>query len=104
MNRITPILPLFGILPALAACSPCMLLETTLNSDETLRDGRVAKHALPAFSKEARYGSGYREVFQFSKRVWIHTADGWRERCVRAHLRGRARRHEHPQRRPEGQF
>src|SRR5262245_43187737 len=49
-------------------------------------------------------GHRYREVFQYSKRLWIHRAERRQQGRVRAHQRGRARRHAHAGRRPEGSY
>src|ERR1700689_2470053 len=65
---------------------------------------RAAHRRRAAFSKEARHGSRYSQVFQFTKGLWLHSADRWRTGRVRAYLRGRARRNDRSPRGAEAQL
>src|ERR1043166_4584691 len=66
------------------------LPRTTLDSDAKLCDVVQRLDADRRFQKEAKYGSRYSQVFQFTKGFRLHSADRRRQGCIRAYYRGRA--------------
>src|SRR5215813_12085989 len=70
--------------------------------DDRPRDARVIGYT--DAMQGGHDGHRYREVLQYSKRLWIHRTERRQQGRVRAHQRGRARRHAHPHGRPEGQL